>query len=651
MLHKNVRRNFSYIYHNLPSVPNYNLNGKNIILDEDISNYNKFIREFLTKKWLTKSEIPPIIKSIPISQKDILSYQKVLKRTPMVPLDEDILRYQYEKGFINRNYLFNILFEKNEIDLNRAILSRIVMSGYCVKYFDCQDFQELTENRQKVENLVKVFYLGQNLTDQEKAIQAIYLTYKYNKWRERKKFALFTNSDLAKSMNVNYFIEELTKNRLIKPNWEGFNYKNILDAWHLMRTQGGGFAEKWIYLTLRNDHLSNYMYKINLVSKAIITKISIWLNSEEFNKQFDSELNFYISHALLSMHIWMICQRLNNFKRSKPAQELVRNILKLSNKLSNNEFQKVDTLRRISKFKTIEENYEDQKKMFHWHFNILNPTADNNFFKIDALVWTYVFREKIPRYDDRIYKMSHYLISHFHYFKQLSYFDIENMNFQFDLSCIPYNYKDNILKYNPALTNEIFLREKYSDFQYKLYSYSYKTEEERDPDQMKKTYIRYDYHSTFDKKNFLMRSKRKEDSEYDELQDSEMNEEMERILNPAKNPLFNTFESLANREFGRSNDICEMEDRRRIKEDYNDEYIRNIKIQTQEEPILKDRFSNQLRNYKKNILYTYRHSLKNNPQAEKDFFHHRESKMFYPEANVVLTRSKKKSFAEKLFKL
>ena len=105
--------------------------------------------------------------------------------------------------------------------------------------------------------------------------------------------------------------------------------------------------------------------------------------------------------------------------------------------------------------------------MLHWHFNIYSPTVENNYFKIDSLVWQYIYLETVPRYDDKVYKMSHYLIHHFRKFKELNYYDFENLNYEWDLGSIPYNYKYLIEQNNKILDEEEIFKEKFSNFQLK----------------------------------------------------------------------------------------------------------------------------------------------------------------------------------------
>ena len=79
------------------------------------------------------------------------------------------------------------------------------------------------------------------------------------------------------------------------------------------------------------------------------------------------------------------------------------------------------------------------------------------------------------------------------------------------------------LKYNPKLDDDTFLNEKFSNLQFKKYYYDYKLPEERNLKELMKTFIRQTYSNTFDKKNYSLRSRRKEDCLYDELEDEEKN--------------------------------------------------------------------------------------------------------------------------------
>ena len=205
-------------------------------------------------------------------------------------------------------------------------------------------------------------------------------------------------------------------------------------------------------------------------------------------------------------------------------------MLEIHKKISNSAFQGIDTLRKISKFKLIEDSFDTQKRQLHWHFLIYNITTENPYYKIDALVWSFIFREKIPRYDDRVYKMSHYLILQYEKFNSLTFKDIQNLDFDLTTSIIPTNFKEKILFYNPQVDPKTAFKEKYSTFNNKLYSYYYLTGKDLDTKNLKKSFVRYTQFQTLDKNSFHLRSKRKEDELYDELKDIQKIEERESKL-------------------------------------------------------------------------------------------------------------------------
>jgi hypothetical protein len=403
-----------------------------------------------------------------------------------------------------------------------------------------------------------------------------------------------------------------------------------------------------IFNLTRSKHYYLNVHKIPQIANCLLTRLFFYLQSEEFQKTFDCELDFYISHSFASMHIWLLCQRLQHFKRNKAAHELIHDILKSYKEICKSEFENVDTIRRLSKFTSIEELFDDQRNMLNWHFYIYNPSVENNFFKIDALVWSYIYRERIDRYDDRVYKLSHYLIHHFEKLKQYTFEEIESCDIRWDVySSIPYNYKDKIDRFNTQISSDEIFIEKYSDFQYKLYSYNYKTPYERNEEQLIKTFMRYDFYGARDE-NILLRSNRREDREFDILKDSGYIEnvmnKVEAFEEQANNTVFiNMYNKWLNKYMSRSIIKCEEEDLRRANKEYKVlKYIR--------EGVR--RFSDSLTDErKKKALYAYRFNLMNKKEAEKEYYIQYETKVFYPDANVITSRKRNKVMIEKIFKL
>ena len=63
------------------------------------------------------------------------------------------------------------------------------------------------------------------------------------------------------------------------------------------------------------------------------------------------------------------------------------------------------------------------------------------------------------------------------------------------------------------------------------------------------------------------------------------------------------------------------------------------------------RFSENLDAKMKKKLYTFRSNIKNNKKATKDIFIMQETKLFYPQANLINKKRRDKNLVEKIFKI
>jgi hypothetical protein len=206
--------------------------------------------------------------------------------------------------------------------------------------------------------------------------------------------------------------------------------------------------------------------------------------------------------------------------------------------------------------------------------------------------------------------------------------------------------------HNEKLSNEQLFKEQYSDFVYKKYYYDYKTEIERDPIQLKKTFIRHTHLTTFDKKNFYLRSRRKEDCLYDEIKDQQrlqefddkFKSEFENMDKPGS-ILNKLFERWTAKHYNESIETCEREDLRRERDEY---FEKNLRAMGKEEKV---RFSENLDRTIKDNLYKYRELLNNNPKAADESFKQAEMKILHPDANVVTSRKKRKPLVDRIFNL
>ncbi len=112
-------------------------------------------------------------------------------------------------------------------------------------------------------------------------------------------------------------------------------------------------------------------------------------------------------------------------------------------------------------------------------------------FKLDALVWSCIFHEKVPRYSEQVYKTSAYLLQHYKYMKTLSFTDIEQGNYAFTTARIPVTCREMFtrLSANTVLSPEEFQKEVDSPYNIKKYHYNYRHPEESTEECLRRTFV------------------------------------------------------------------------------------------------------------------------------------------------------------------
>lgn len=201
----------------------------------------------------------------------------------------------------------------------------------------------------------------------------------------------------------------------------------------------------------------------------------------------------------------------------------MHDLVEAFNSYTRKEIYDLDVMRKEKKIESIENYLFAIRKNFDNHFYINGKTAENPYFKVDALVWSCIYHEKVPRYSDKVYKMSEYLIRCFKYAKTLSYQDIEGGNIDWNACRIPVNFKDKVMKYNIPLSEYEFKREMNSSYKVKKYHYNYRWPEELTEENLKKTFINMVAHDKLYTGH--EKSVRKENLDFDAL-DREAKKEM-----------------------------------------------------------------------------------------------------------------------------
>lgn len=189
------------------------------------------------------------------------------------------------------------------------------------------------------------------------------------------------------------------------------------------------------------------------------------------------------------------------------------------------EMEDVDVLRRHKKVEELDNYLFAIRNNLDFHFFINGASVDDPAYKLDALVWTCIFHEKVPRYSEKVYKISQYLLQHYYYLKTLSFSDIEKGLVEWKASRIPYNARERFTRIpaNRPLSEEEFAKEYESPYKTKKYHYNYRFEGELTEDMMQKTFINMHTKNLYQSKDKTVRM---ENLNLDSMNSEERKEQM-----------------------------------------------------------------------------------------------------------------------------
>ena len=173
----------------------------------------------------------------------------------------------------------------------------------------------------------------------------------------------------------------------------------------------------------------------------------------------------------------------------------------------DSEMEDVEVLRKHKKIEELDNYLYAIRQNLDYHFFIHGISSLQPEYKMDALVWSSVFHEKVPRYSPHVYKTAAYIIEQFKYAKTLSYSDIEKGNVRFSTARIPANPRESFtrLAANVPLSAEEFEKEKDSPYKVKKYHYNYKHPEEMSEDTLRRTFVNMATTAYFEQKDKTVR--------------------------------------------------------------------------------------------------------------------------------------------------
>lgn len=157
----------------------------------------------------------------------------------------------------------------------------------------------------------------------------------------------------------------------------------------------------------------------------LITQLMLYADSWEFFESLDLQDDFHIHNSFANVHLWLIHQRLRDFSSNKFADDLKEELITRFNEMINQEMEDVQVLRKHRKIEELDNYLSAIRSNLDYHFFIHGISSHTPEYKLDALVWSCIFHEKVPRYSPKVYKASAYLLEHFKYMQTLSFTEIE----------------------------------------------------------------------------------------------------------------------------------------------------------------------------------------------------------------------------------
>lgn len=123
--------------------------------------------------------------------------------------------------------------------------------------------------------------------------------------------------------------------------------------------------------------------------------------------------------------------------------------------------------------KDLESFMRLNRNTFDKHFKLDPKTSTNPVYKIDAMIWSTIYFEKVERYEKRVFRFAEYALNAQSYYKNLSYEDLQKGVFTISPWRLRPHYYELITAVNPPLTKEEFEKELDSDQPIKKFFYTY----------------------------------------------------------------------------------------------------------------------------------------------------------------------------------
>ena len=215
-------------------------------------------------------------------------------------------------------------------------------------------------------------------------------------------------------------------------------------------------------------------------ANILLMRVLSWTQSVEFTHMLNVPPDFHIEYSVLNMHLWLILQKLDEFK-TKESNLMIRCLNQTFEKYTSMRVNDIHLKKKNDFINDLKTFMRLNRNTYDVHFKKSSRTSKDPYYKADALIWSTVYFEKIDRYDHDNYLMAEYLIENFNMLKGCTLEEIETMTFvwfsPFYKKPSPTPHAEIIAK-NPPLTKEEFNAELDSPNPVKKFFYTYKETDE-----------------------------------------------------------------------------------------------------------------------------------------------------------------------------
>ncbi|CAD8058314.1 unnamed protein product [Paramecium sonneborni] len=445
--------------------------------------YDYQLRAFLQKRWTQKHEIPGrmyVIQQI----EDIKDQLQIQQLQPLkILLSETRLKNMYDNDQMDSQYIISIISEEHFKPMMDEYTKKVLINGAMPPLIKYDQYNQI---RNQILQLYQVFFFGDPLSQLEREIEFRYLAlkqkkfFKYQIQQRSKDKCLWTHSQQRRvELMKNWMARDINLYDDLRPIYEPLLLNQKIQIYQqLMKIDEVSIKEKLLFHLLEKHALQKSKRRLLTIAQTLFTRTMLYTNCIEFLRVLDIPPDFHIELSIINVHIWLICNRLQQIN-TRESNNLATLLFKACDRYISEEVDKIHLRKKHDLVRDIEAYMQTSRKYLEYHFNRNIQTVKNNYFKLDALIWSIIFFEKIPRYSDKVYLVAEYIKSNYDFLNSLSYQSFEDCVVEFDIFKMKIDYKTQLLQVNPPLSEKEFEQEFLSDNKIKKYYYSFEDQENK----------------------------------------------------------------------------------------------------------------------------------------------------------------------------